>query len=159
MGQLIRPVAIPAVCADACSELIAAESISLLAMRWWVSDSLSAADPLPRDHHAMRVAGIPEAAVSINAFMAVVARSARRPVVVKRPRSPHVSGDEAHLLRATALAQHGDSALAEKVLRTALLSAEGASFALGPLEGLGRLFLQARLLFRTRPDASRPTIH
>jgi hypothetical protein len=35
-------------------------------------------------------------------------------------------------------------------LRAALLSAQGAEFALGPLESLGELFAEARLIFRQR---------
>lgn len=44
----------------------------------------------------------------------------------------------------------GRGSLAERVLRTALLSAAGAEFALGPLEGVAELFAEARLLFRRR---------
>jgi hypothetical protein len=45
--------------------------------------------------------------------------------------------------------QH-DSARAEHVLRNALLSAQGADMALGPLQGIGLLFSAARLLLRRR---------
>ena len=55
-----------------------------------------------------------------------------------------------HLLHAASLAQAGESGLAERALRTALLSSSGAEFALGPLEGLGELFTETRLLFRRR---------
>ena len=86
--------------------------------------------------------------------MAVVARTARHPVAIHCPRCPHLSDDEKHLLHAASLAQSGESQLAERALRTALISASGAEFALGPLEGLGTLFAEARLLFsRRRPPA------
>jgi hypothetical protein len=52
------------------------------------------------------------------------------------------------------LAQAGDSHLAEKALRAALLSGQGAEFALGPLEGVGELFAQARLFFRRRRESA-----
>ena len=48
------------------------------------------------------------------------------------------------------LVQARESVLAERVLRTALLSAAGAEFALGPLEGLGEVFRKATLLLRCR---------
>lgn len=49
--------------------------------------------------------------------------------------------------------QTGESKMAERALRMALLSAQGAEFALGPLRGLGELFAEAKLLFRRlRPD-------
>jgi hypothetical protein len=40
--------------------------------------------------------------------------------------------------------------LAERVLRTTLLSAQGAEFAIVPLTGLGELFAQARLFLCRR---------
>jgi len=82
--------------------------------------------------------------------MAVVARSVRQPIAIHCPRCPHVSGDEKSLLHAARLAQAGNAKRAEKALRTALLSAQGAEFALGPLEGTGELFAAAQLLFRRR---------
>jgi hypothetical protein len=64
--------------------------------------------------------------------MSVVARSARQPIAIHCPRCPHVSDDEKTLLHAASLAQAGDAQRVEKALRTALLSAQGAEFALGP---------------------------
>ena len=51
-----------------------------------------------------------------------------------------------------------ESGLAERVLRTALLSAVGAEFALGPLVGLAEPFAGASRSVRRRPVASRPTV-
>ena len=82
--------------------------------------------------------------------MFVVARSAHRQVAIHCPRCPTLSDDEKHLLNAASLAQAGRSDLAERALRTALLTAQGAEFALGPLEGLAELFAEARLLLRRR---------
>jgi hypothetical protein len=65
-------------------------------------------------------------------------------------RCPHLSLDEKNLLRAASLAQADEGHVAEKVLRTTLLSAQGAEFAIGPLEGLGTLFAQARLFLTRR---------
>jgi hypothetical protein len=68
-----------------------------------------------------------------------------------------LSLDEQYLLVAASLAQTGAAKLAERTLHTALLSALGATFALGPLEGLGELFSRARLLLsrRTPPAMTR----
>jgi hypothetical protein len=43
------------------------------------------------------------------------------------------------------LAPLTDNRLIEKALRTTLLSAEGAALAAGPLDGLTKMFVQARL--------------
>jgi hypothetical protein len=71
------------------------------------------------------------------------------------PHCPVLSEDEKYLLNAARLVQAGDSQMAERVLRTALLSAQGAEFALGPLRGLGELFAEAKVFFRQcrSPDA------
>jgi hypothetical protein len=61
-----------------------------------------------------------------------------------------VSEDEKRLLHAASLAQASNTSRAERVLRHALLSAQGAEFALGPLEGIGELFAAARLFLRKR---------
>ena len=98
----------------------------------------------------MRSAGPREAAFSVDRLMAVIARTALRPVAIHCPRCPHLSRDETSVLYAASLVQAGESRTAERALRTALLSAPGAEFALGPLEGLGELFTRARLLFRRR---------
>jgi hypothetical protein len=157
MGQLIRPAAPPV----PCSTLEPAASVGLIGMRWWVSDRLAGDDPLPRLRLGMQAAGSPDAALSVDAFMGVLTRSARRQITVEQPRCPVLSADETALLAASALVQHGQPELAEKVLRNVLLSADGAVFAIGPLEGLGRLFAQARLYFRQRwrPELARHTIH
>jgi hypothetical protein len=63
-----------------------------------------------------------------------------------------VSADEGALLHAASAAQDGDGVLAERVLRTALLSAPGAEFALGPLELVGEVFAAVRLLFTRRAE-------
>jgi len=66
------------------------------------------------------------------------------------PRCPGLSHHGNCLLQAARLAQAGANELAERTLSTALLSAAGAEFCLGPLEGLARLLAQARLYFRRR---------
>jgi hypothetical protein len=123
-------------------------------MRWWLRAFHLNEDPLPRLRQGLLAAGVRDAALSIDAFMSVVRQSARRPLALHSPRCRQLGGDEKCLLHAAALAQAGDSELAERVLRTALLSAQGAEFALGPLEGLGRLLAGARLRLRRRlpPD-------
>jgi len=127
-----------------------AESVFLIAVRWWVADYRHGEDPLPRLCEAMRTVGAHDAAFSVDKLMAVVARSARQQIEIHCPPCAHLSEHEKHLLHAASLAQASRSDLAERALRTALLSAQGAEFALGPLEGLSKLFAAARLHFCRR---------
>lgn len=150
MGQVIHlsvPAAAYPVRTDA---LDTAECLLLIAIRWWVADFRQGQDPLPRLCKAMGTAGARDAAVSVDGLMGVVARTGRQPIAIHCPHCPHLSEDEKHLLHAASLAQAGESGLAEQALRTALLSSSGVEFALGPLEGLGDLFAEAKLLFRRR---------
>src|SRR5260221_14094231 len=100
---------------------------------------------MPRRQRGLEPAGVEEAAFSIDAVMAVIARSVLQPVAIHCPRCPHLSTDEKSLLHAASLVQAGDVALAEKALRGALLSAQGAEFALRPLQGPGEFFPRARM--------------
>ena len=155
MGQVIPFTAAPLAYPARTSLLDAAERVLLDAVRWWVEAFRPGDDPMPRLRQDLAVAGARDAAFSVDGLMAVVARTVRQPIAVHCPRCPHLSEDEAHLLHAASLAQAGESDLAERALRSALLSAPGAEFALGPLEGLGDLFAKARLLFtRRRSPAS-----
>jgi hypothetical protein len=150
MGQVLRlPPRSPRY-PDRSGELDTAECVLLIAVRWWFADHRGGADPLPRLCQALDIAGAHDAAFSIDRLMAIVRRSARRPIAIHAPRCPGLSNDEKHLLHAASLAQCGEALRAEKALRTALLSAQGAEFALGPLQGLGELFAEARLRFRRR---------
>jgi hypothetical protein len=150
MGQIIRLPTAPAAYPEAAADLNPAECVLLIAIRWWVADFDRREDPLPRLCQAMGAAGAHDAAFSVDQLMAVFVRTARRPMAIHGPGCPSLSGDEKHLLRAASLVQSGDSKRAECALRAALLSAQGVEFALGPLKGLGRLFAEARLIFRRR---------
>ena len=132
------------------TELDTAEYVVLIAIRWWVANHRNGTDPLPRLCEALGVAGVRDAAFSVDQLMSVVARTARDPVAIHCPRCVGLSADEMCLLHAASLAQAGEGHLAEKALRVALLSAQGAEFALGPLEGLGELLAEARLFLRKR---------
>jgi hypothetical protein len=148
MGQVIAffvPPAFP----DLTTGLDAAECALLIAIRSWVEAHRGGEDPIPRLSQGLGSAGAPDAAFSVDGLMTVVSRALIRRVEIHCPRCPHVSLDEKRLLQAASLAQANEGHLAEKVLRTTLLSAQGAEFAIGPLEGLGELFAQARL-FMTR---------
>ena len=101
----------------------------------------------------MQLAGAPEVAHAIDALMTIAARTARHVLEFHGPRCDCLSLDETHMLQAASLVQAGDTARAERVLRTALLTAQGAEMALVPLQGIGRLFSVARLLLRRRPLA------
>ena len=137
MGQVIH-LSVPWATYPVITEALdAAERILLLGVRWWAADYRQSVDPMPRLCDAMRTAGPREAAFSVDRLMAVIARTARRPVAIHCPRCPHLSRDETSLLYAASLVQAGERRTAERALRTALLSAPGAEFALGPLEGFG----------------------
>ncbi len=150
MGQIIAFPVPPSAYPDLTADLDPAESVLLLAIRWWVESYRSGDDPVPRLCRGLEAAGLADAAFPIDGLMMVLARTVTRPVAIHCPKCPQVSPDETHLLRAVGLAQADEGLLAEKVLRTTLLSAQGAEFALGPLEGVGELFARARLLLSAR---------
>lgn len=75
-------------------------------------------------------------------LMAVMTRTARRSAAAQRP---HPHRDETW-----PLSRSNTCELAERALRTALLSVSSAEAAPGSLEGLGELLASARLLFRRR---------
>jgi hypothetical protein len=150
MGQIIAFPIQSTPYPDRAEDLGTADCVLLLAMRWWVEDYRASADPIPRLQSALLNAGAHGAAFSIDSLMTTLARVARRPVDVHCPRCPNVSDDEKYLLHVASLVQACNAPLAEKALRTALLSAEGAAFAVGALEGLGELFAKARLFFTRR---------
>jgi hypothetical protein len=150
MGQIIRLLVTPAGYPDTSADLDPAESVLLLAIRWWVDAWRRGDDPMPRLHQGLGIAGAHNAAFSIDTLMSIVARTVREPLAIHCPRCPQLSGDEKQFLHAASLAHAGDGHLAEKALRIALLSAQGAEFALGPLEGLAELFAEVRLFFRRR---------
>ena len=135
---------------DASGALDPPERTLLTAIRWWVSDHRQGDDPLPRLCRTLDISNVHDAAFRVDQLMFVVARCAHRQVAIHCPRCPALSDDEKHLLNAASLAQAGRSDLAERTLRTALLTAQGAELALGPLEGLAELFAEARLLLRRR---------
>jgi hypothetical protein len=150
MGQVLR--------LDACSDgypstaaaLETAETAFLHVLRGWVAAYRRREDPVPALCEMIDTAGARDAAFSVDRLMAVFARTVRRPIAIHCPPCPHLSDDEKCLLHAANLAQAGDRLLTERALRTALLSASGAGFALGPLDGLGGLFAKARLFLRRR---------
>ncbi len=150
MGRVIHLPDIQPALPDAVAALDPAEATLVRAIRSWVADHLGGNDPLPHLLRSLDAAGAHDAAFSIDRLMGILARTARRVIAIHCPRCPQLSADEKRLLHAAGLAQVGESELAERVLRRALLSAQGAEVALGPLEGLGRLFAEARLFFRQR---------
>jgi hypothetical protein len=159
MGQIIAFPRPSTPYPDLAADLDQGEAVLLLALRWWGESFREDEDPIPRLLQGLETAGAADAAFSIDGLMSIVARVARRPIDIRCPRCPRLSNDEKHLLRAASLAQDGDRDMAEKVLRTTLLSPQAADFALGPLEGLGELFAKARLFLSRRRLSSdeRPT--
>lgn len=150
MGQIITFPAPPTPYPDRAADLATAECVLLIAMRWWVASYRLGEDPMPRLCQGLETAGVPDSAFSVDALMAVIARAGTHPIDVRCPRCPNVSFDEKCLLQAASLTQAGDSHLAEQVLRVTLLSAQGAEFAIGPLEGAAELFSQVRLILKRR---------
>jgi hypothetical protein len=150
MGQLIAFPSPPAPYPDLAADLDKGETILLLAIRWWGESFLEGEDPIQCLLQGLETAGATDAAFSIDGLMAIVARVARRPVDIRCPRCPRLSDDEKHLLCAACLAQSGNRDMAEKALRTTLLSPQAAEFALGPLEGLAEIFAKARLFLSPR---------
>jgi hypothetical protein len=158
MAQIIPFIPTPVFYPSRTALLDAAELALLSAVRCWVAALRQGEDPVPGLCRHLHAAGARDAAFSVDALMAVVARTVRRPIAIRCPHCPRLSADERHLLHAASLVQAGAGALAERALRNALLSAQGAAFALGPLEGLGALFAGARLLFgRRHAPAEEPT--
>jgi hypothetical protein len=150
VGQIIQLPLSPAGYPDNSAALDPAECILLIAIRWWVDSYRRDEDPMPRLCQGLEAAGTCDAAFSVDALMAIIARTVRQPIAIHCPRCPHVSDDERHLLHAASLTQAGNGHLAEKALCAALLSAQGAEFAAGPLQGLGELFAEAGFFFRQR---------
>jgi hypothetical protein len=150
MGQIIAFPAPPSPYPTHAADLDKAECVLLIAIRTWVEAYKSGEDPIPHLCEGLETAGVHDAAFSIDGLMTVIARVVNRTVEIHCPRCPNLSDDEKHILRAASLAQSNESHRAETVLRTTLLSAQGAEFALGPLEGLGELFTQARLFLARR---------
>jgi hypothetical protein len=157
MGQIISFPTQPTPYPDQMEDLGTADGVLLLAIRWWVEDYRANADPIPRLQTTLHNAGAHDAAFPIDSLMTAVARGARRTVDVHCPLCPNLSDDEKHLLHAASLVQANNAPLAEKALQTALLSADGAGFAVESLEDLTELFTKARLFFSRRvPPAPLP---
>jgi hypothetical protein len=150
MGQLVAFPQLPTPYPDLAADLDKGESILLLAIRWWGESFREGEDPIPCLLQGLETVGTADAAFSIDGLMSIVARVARRPVDIRCPRCPRLSDNEKQLLRAVCLAQNGSRDMAEKALRTTLLSPQAAEFALGPLEGLAEIFAKARLFLSPR---------
>ena len=140
MGQVIHLTISSAAYPNAINSLERAERTFVQAMRLWFASYRRGDDPVRHLCEVMRAADAHDAAFPIDRLMALIARTARQPIAIYCQRCPHLE-------------------MAARTLRTALLSAHGAEFALSPLEGLGELFAEAKLLFRRRrppvADASR----
>jgi hypothetical protein len=150
MGQLIhlpiRPPAYP----DRTADLDTAECVLLMSIRGWVADRKTRIDPLPRLCQALSNAGAPDAAFSADRLMDAIARHHRRPIVIHCPRCTSVSDDEKHLLHVASLAQVGERAQAERLLRMTLVTERGAEFAVFSLEDLGEMFAEVGLFVHRR---------
>jgi hypothetical protein len=150
MAQIIRLPVWPSEYPATVDGLDHAEQLLVLAIRSWVADRKSGNNPTSRLCDTMSAAGAPDAAFSLDQFMTVAGRTAKRAVAIRCPRCPRVSEDEAQLLHAACLAQHGDRHLAAVALRHVLLSAFGADCTFDLLESLGEMFKAAGLRFRRR---------
>jgi len=137
MRQIVRlrlpPVAYP----DAAAALDRAECALPIATRRWAGDFRHRVDPLPQLCRTMDSDGVHTAAVTRD-----------QPITVLGPRFPALSNKVTAMFNADSLVQASDNQRAERALRTALLSAPGAEFALAPWQGLADLFAGALLFFR-----------
>jgi hypothetical protein len=156
MGQVIQFRIRPLIPNHAAA-LDPAEHVLLVGIRCWVHAYRGNEDPMPRLCQALEAAGSCDAALSIDALMAVIVRTDQRPVAIHGPSCPHLSDDERCLLHAASLVD--DGCLAEAALRTAFLSSQGAKSALACLQGLCERFAEAGLFFRQRrlPVAHQPS--
>jgi hypothetical protein len=157
MGQVIAFPAHPTPCPGRVADLGFAENVLLVAIRCWVEAYRGATIPSHAFAKGSRAPGLLMPRFSIDALVTIVARAVRRPVEVHCPGCPNVSDDEKRRLYAASLAQAGVSDFPDKVLRTTLLSAEGAAFAIGSLEGLGELFSHAWLFVTRRTSTAQKT--
>ncbi|MGE0223139.1 MAG: hypothetical protein AB7S57_07750 [Acetobacteraceae bacterium] len=147
MGQVVTLSLYKPRYPSASADLAKPECVFLIACRWWVVAYREQIDPLPRLCNGLALAGAPDAAFSVDALMAIVARTGQHTTDIRCPRCPGLSDDERHLLHAARLTQTGRFDLAERSLSARLLTADGARFAVGPLEGLGVLFAEAGMFF------------
>jgi hypothetical protein len=149
MGLVIRFGAAPSACPVRTSRPEEAEGTLLIAMRTGFAAFRRGDAPIPGPCDGLERAGACDAPRSSDASTPIVGRTIRAPSSDHCPRCPHLSADEADLPHAASLAQ-ADEKLADRALRTALLSAPGAEFAPSSLGRLGTLFAGARLVFTRR---------
>jgi hypothetical protein len=128
----------------------AAELATAVATGRWVEAYRRVQHIIPGLRQPLGTAGARHAALSLDCLMSIVAWAVRRPMRIHRARRPNVSCDKKQKPPAGGHAQHSDLQLVEKVLRTTLLSAEGAGFAVGLLEGTRALFARVRLFLARR---------
>ena len=150
MGHVTLPVAGYATTPQAAADLWPSETLVLAGLRDWLGAVRQGEDPLPRLRRLMAGPGIPDAALSLDHLLRVIARTARWQVDIRWRHCPYLSRDEQRLLCAAAEAQAGLSARARATLQSGLLRRRGAEFALGSLEGLGRLMRSAGLILPRR---------
>jgi hypothetical protein len=154
MGHVIAFPVAPMPYAYLAADLDTAEGVLLVAIRWWVRSHWVGDDPQPRLCQDREAAGAPDASGQVDSLMVTVARAATRPIEMNC-RCRHLTIDEQQLLRVARLVQAAQNELAEKVLRTTLLSADGAALATDTLWDLRALFVRARLFLsrrRARPS-------
>ena len=54
------------------------EAVLLIGLRWWAEDTSRQHDPLPRLRQGMGIAGLPDSALPIDAFMTIAGRTTYR---------------------------------------------------------------------------------
>jgi hypothetical protein len=103
VGQISQLPVSPAGYPNNSAALDPAECILLIAIRWWVDSYRRDEDPMPRLCQGLEAAGTCDAAFSVDALMAIIARTVRQPIAIHCPRCPNVSDDERLLLPADQL--------------------------------------------------------
>src|ERR1700693_2824588 len=85
VGQIIPLPPTPAAYPDNSASLAPAERILLIAIRWWVDSYRRDEDPIPRLCQGLEAAGTCDAAFSVDALMAIIARTVRQPIAIHCP--------------------------------------------------------------------------
>jgi len=128
--------------ADSFAVLTVPERLIVWGMRAWVACIKSGQCPETCLREAYGRFGVLAAASSLDALMQVIRQATTRIIDVRCVNCPHLSPDEARLLQAFAALQQREPTTAWMALGS-WLPPQTASFALGPADGLARLFAAA----------------
>jgi hypothetical protein len=144
MGARAVPVAPQIPAARNFAELTPPERLIIWGCRIWVACYKAGKCPMQTLRDVFGRFGVHDAASSLDGILGATARYATRSVDMRCPNCPHLSPDEACLLRAAAAMQRKDTSSAWTIMMGGgwLLPAV-VDWAIGPLHGLAILFKNA----------------